>query len=245
MEGHLGQALDQVADGVACSNWNGALHHHGLWLANRADLLKRPSNIPGNGKHILQVRTAIFIAWGANADEDRLCILIGSLLVERKMNASGLNIARQHLREARLIDRAFAALELFNLARINIKAGHLIASLRKARASDESNVSSSDHGEFHNAFDSVCVFRCVVAKGENGSRAGEFTSATRASKASNANLMCSMAPSGRASPAYPPSQPPEPTTRWQGTTIGIGLRRMACPAARAALGLPAAAASHA
>ena len=159
MKWHLGQALDQVAHCMARANRHSTLYDNGLWFSNWANLLKRTSNVPRDGQHVLQVRAAVFIAWCTNADEDGLCILVRSLLVEREMNTSGLNVARQHLRETRLIDRALAALEFLNLPRINIKAGHLIASLCKARARDESNVSGSDHGEFHNSFDSVCVFR--------------------------------------------------------------------------------------
>jgi len=48
----------------------------------------------------------------------------------------------------------------------------------------------------------------------------------------------------RVEPANPPG-PDAPTTRWQGTTTGVGFRRIACPAARAAAGFPAIAASSA
>src|SRR5205807_7093347 len=40
-------------------------------------------------------------------------------------------------------------------------------------------------------------------------------------------------------PPYPPSAPPVRSTRWQGTTSGIGLVASALPAAREASGLPA------
>ena len=40
-------------------------------------------------------------------------------------------------------------------------------------------------------------------------------------------------------PAYPTSDPSEPTTRWHGTTIGIGFEFSAPPAARDAFSLPA------
>src|SRR5207248_10998450 len=40
-------------------------------------------------------------------------------------------------------------------------------------------------------------------------------------------------------PAYPTSAPFDPTTRWQGTTIGIGFAFSAPPAARDAFSLPA------
>src|SRR6266516_858042 len=46
-------------------------------------------------------------------------------------------------------------------------------------------------------------------------------------------------------PAYPPSDPSERTTRWQGTTTGNGLVAHAAPTARTAFGLPAAAATAA
>ncbi len=39
-------------------------------------------------------------------------------------------------------------------------------------------------------------------------------------------------------PPYPVSEPSAPITRWQGTTIEIGLRPFANPTAREALGLP-------
>ena len=159
MKWHLGQALDQVAHCMARANRHRALHYNGLWLSNWANLLKRTSNVPRDSQHILQVRAAVFIAWCTDANEDGLGILVRSLLVEREVNTPGLNVARQHLRETRLIDRALAALEFLNLPRINIKAGHLIAGLCKARTRNESNVSSANHGEFHNSFDSVCVFR--------------------------------------------------------------------------------------
>jgi hypothetical protein len=37
----------------------------------------------------------------------------------------------------------------------------------------------------------------------------------------------------------PPIVPPAASTRWQGITSGSGLRRIACPTARAAPALPA------
>src|SRR5581483_7806848 len=45
-------------------------------------------------------------------------------------------------------------------------------------------------------------------------------------------------------PAYPVSDPFAPTTRWQGSTIGIGFRFMTVPTARAARGRPTFAASE-
>ena len=41
-------------------------------------------------------------------------------------------------------------------------------------------------------------------------------------------------------PRYPPNDPSDRTTRWQGTTTGIGLVAQAVPTARTARGLPAA-----
>jgi hypothetical protein len=65
--------------------------------------------------------------------------------------------------------------------------------------------------------------------------AGSPASAIAPSSFSSSTLLSSP-------PPYPPSPPPESSTRWQGTTIGIGLEPSALPAARAARALPAASA---
>ena len=149
MKRNLGAGANGVAHLMTGAHRHGALDHDHFAIGGGADLFKLFGNVLGHGQHILQVGASVLAAGRAHANENDISMVVRSGLVRGELNTFGGNILGQHLAQTGFVNRALAAAQHVNLLLVNIQAQHVVASVGKASAGDQSNISSADHGEFH------------------------------------------------------------------------------------------------
>ena len=67
--------------------------HHDFRLLFRTQCFDHGSHIAGRSQYVLQIGTAIFTGWGANADKNDFCGLVGGF-VQRKGQPVGFDLAK-------------------------------------------------------------------------------------------------------------------------------------------------------
>ena len=60
-----------------------------------------------------------------------------------------LTLSRDHLGEARLVDRDLAAVEPVDLGLVDVDAGHVVAAVGEAGAGDQADVAGANDCDFH------------------------------------------------------------------------------------------------
>ncbi len=88
--------------------------------------------------------------------------------VQGECQAAGRLVVLQHIAQAGLIDRAFTALESFNLVRVDIDAKHIVADLREAGAGDQTHIAGAVNCDLHGVklpIFCVAVRFCRVCRG--------------------------------------------------------------------------------
>src|SRR5207248_4648845 len=83
-------------------------------------------------------------ARGTNADERELGVLQAFVVIERKAQATGLEVLDDNLFEAGLVNRQLAAAESLYFGGVDVDTYDLVAELRETRGGNQANVIGSD-----------------------------------------------------------------------------------------------------
>ena len=94
---------------------------------------------------------AVFVGRRADGDADG-AVVDGLVDVGREAQATGGDIAPDHVLQPRFVDGNAAGFEDADLFRIDIKAEHVIAYFGQTGAADQSNITGTDNGDFHVCF---------------------------------------------------------------------------------------------
>src|SRR5690348_4821588 len=95
---------------------------------------------------IAHVRAALVGAGGRiDSDKDKLGVRQSLGVAGREMQAACAHVALDHLLQARLINRQNALLQALDFFRNNINAGHAVAHIGEARASNEADIASTNY----------------------------------------------------------------------------------------------------
>ncbi len=97
-----------------------------------------------------EIGRTVFARWRVDRDEDDLRGPDGLRQIGRERKAPRAEIARDHLRQLRLVERRRAGAQQLDLRLVVVDADHAVAEFGKARAGDEADVARADHGDaFH------------------------------------------------------------------------------------------------
>src|SRR5271168_430053 len=91
-----------------------------------------------------KIRFARFLWWRTDTDKDGISGANGFADIRGIRNLAGLPRGRQNLAQVLLVDRHAASIELRNAVGVYVRAHHFVASLRQARSSNESYVSTTN-----------------------------------------------------------------------------------------------------
>ena len=97
-----------------------------------------------------EVRRAVVRRRGAHGDEQQPGIIRRRRQIDREPQPSAVHVASDQFGQTRLVDRDMAAVEDVDFLPVTIDTGHIVAGLGQASAGDQSHVSGSDDGDFHN-----------------------------------------------------------------------------------------------
>ena len=133
----IGLGLDGIPNLRRRPNRNRALGDHDPLAVHRS--ADRPRGLD----HVLEVGGAVFVRGSPNRDEDHSGGPHGLWNIGRETQAAGPEVTCDQHVEARLVDGNTTPLEERDLIRIDIGTDHFIASLGKASAGHETDVSGS------------------------------------------------------------------------------------------------------
>ena len=107
------------------------------------------ADITRGGKHVLKVGGAVLVGRRTDGDELDGAMVNGLVDVGREVQATGGHIAPDHFLQPRFVDGYAASFKDADLFRIDIKAENVIAHFGQTGATDQSNVTGADDGDFH------------------------------------------------------------------------------------------------
>ena len=128
----VGPTLDEISNLVTGSDRDRALDDDGLGVLMLPKRVDHLGDVAGDPQDVLQIRGSVGVARRSYADEDDIGVLVGGSLVSGELKSAGGGVAVDHLREARLVDRAFAPLEHGDLPFIDVEACDFVPGLCEA-----------------------------------------------------------------------------------------------------------------
>ncbi len=144
----------QAAHPIATANGHrGLVHNHRKALALVCAAQVRPNGL-GHLAHKVQIRAAIRIGRRTHGDKDHLCpVQAGGHIVADEVDAPiGLG---QQVGQSRFVDGQFALIQLFDLGRIHIQAGHLMAQIGQGDAGGKADVAGAYNYYIHRTWSHV------------------------------------------------------------------------------------------
>ena len=129
-------------------------------------VLGHPTTDVARGRqHVLHVGRSILVRRRADRDELQDAVRDRSVLIRRETQPPRSDVARDHRREPRLVNRHAALLEHFDLARVDVEAQHVVADLGETGPGDEADVPRADHRHLHAVTPSVLLIAASAATG--------------------------------------------------------------------------------
>jgi hypothetical protein len=113
-------------------------------------VLRHPAaDVARGGDHVLHVGRPVLVGRRTDRDELQDAVCNGGILIRREMQSAGSDVARDHRRESRLVNRHVALVQHLDLARIDIETQHVVADLGQAGPGDETDVTRTNHRHLH------------------------------------------------------------------------------------------------
>jgi hypothetical protein len=163
-EGHLRAASRELQGDALPHAVGGADRNRGLVDDNlvvrhsRADRARR-------SEHMLHVRRAVLVGRRAYRDELQRPMLDGGIHFGGEVQPLRGDVAPDHLRQARLVDRHPAPVQNVDLVAIDIEAKHVVAHLRQAGSGHEPDITRAGHRDFQAGTPSVALIAASAATG--------------------------------------------------------------------------------
>jgi len=105
-----------------------------------------------DGADVLQIGGAVLVGRGADSDELEQAVGDAFGQVGGEAQPAAVAVALDQIVEAGFVDRDFAALEHFDLARVHVHAQHVVAHLGETGTSDQPDVAGTENRDFHARF---------------------------------------------------------------------------------------------
>jgi hypothetical protein len=139
----VGLLLDDPSDPL------GGAHRHGALVDDHRPVIERLADLGGGLEQKRKIRGTIVGARCPDGHEDGLAVPRRLRVVGGESQATGLHVAHHERLEAWLEDRDVPVLEPRHLVLVDVRAHDVVAVVGKARGRHQSDVSGSDHADFH------------------------------------------------------------------------------------------------